>query len=145
MMKCTEILEICDKYGLECDMSLLAHPVNPAYNYEVYQVVLHRPGLFSNTGGTAYLWKLDDNLRGYVGKWYLNAYRVADGTVEIAEDFDNRVAPHHIGDTDPEWLETRLAELMQNLETFSQQMNEEKILAAREQLAHETELIQNGQ
>ena len=144
MMQCTEILEICAKYGLECDMSLLAHPVNPAYNYVVYQIELRRPGLFGNNG-MAYLWKLDNNMRGNVGKWYLNAYRVADGTVEIAEDFDNRVAPHHIGDTDPEWLETRLAELMQNIETFSQQMNEEKIMTAREQLAHETELIQNGQ
>lgn len=142
MMQCTEILEICTKYGLECDMSLLANPENPAYNYVVYQIELRRPGLFG-TNGSAYLWKLDNTMRGSVGKWYLNAYRVADGTVEIAEDFDNRVAPHHIGDTDPEWLETRLAELMQNIETFSQQINAEKILAAREQLAHATELIKN--
>lgn len=120
---------------------MLGRYKNLQYNYVVYQVVLRRPGLFSSD--SAYLWKLDNNASGYVGKWYLNAYRVADGTVEVAEDFDTRVAPHHIGDTDPEWLESRLIELMRNLDTFAQQREEERIAAAMEQLVHEAERIKS--
>ena len=141
MMQCADIINICDKYGLECDLSMLGHNKNLPYNYVVYQVVLRRPGLFSTD--SAYLWKLDNNVSGSVGKWYLNAYLVADGTVEVAEDFDTRVAPHHIGDTDPEWLEARLIEFMRNLETLAQQREENRIAAAREQLAHETGRIQS--
>ena len=139
MLTREDLDEVCEKYGLIANTQASSTKGVPyechwvAFQSEKFKRASHR----STMVGSNHAVELWTSGNGKYGLWKFNLYIVADGEnghLELTDDWGERSSTYPIWSTDKEWLIERLDEFFHNFELLCEEIEQNSIKRAGEDL-----------
>ena len=139
MLTREDLDEVCEKYGLIANTQSSSTKGVPyechwvAFQSEKFKRDSHRSTMVGSNQAIE-LWTSGN---GKYGLWKFNLYIVADGEnghLELTDDWGERSKPYPIWSTDKDWLIERLDEFFHNFELLCEEIEQNSIKRAGEDL-----------